>query len=337
MLTMPQDGPRAVAAVRRGAGRDHWVPSEDSVEAELGGEYSEASLEAIRSLGKKNAAFGEVDTEELAASLPPSQAAVDAAKARLEELRRDAEALKNYEPTAAERERVLKKRALVEQLSADELAWVKLQAYHRGLEAVRTARGIAKPAQAASTAAPAAAAAGAGTGASGASGVSEGQEAGTSSSAFPARDAVLRAAMALIPSSSSEEEQDSSAYLTRATAAATAASSSSSRDGSSTLLHVRLPAGAASARGQQQQGQDRHVSEDELADGPVLYRADYVEEQRLTSRLARQRQQRSAAFALSFAVAGGLYLLKALRRKRGGANGQQAAKRPAPQVSVTLS
>lgn len=325
---MAADGPRAVAAVRRGAGRDQWVPSEDSVEAELGGEYSEASLEAIRSLGKKNAAFGEVDTEELAASLPPSQASIDAAKARLEELRRDAEWLKNYEPTAAERERVLKKRALVEQLSPDELAWVKLQAYHRGQEAVRAARGIAQPGQAAATIAPSATTA-AGTGANGASSVSEGQEAGSSSSTTSARDAVLRAAMALIPSSSSEEEQDSSAYLDRATAAATA--SSSSRDDSGTLLHVRLPAGASSA-----QEHDRHVSEDELAAGPVLYRADYLEEQRLTSRLARQRQQRTAAFAVSFAVAGALYLLKALRRKRGGAKGQ-AAKRPAPMVSMTLS
>ncbi|GLC34957.1 hypothetical protein PLESTB_001182900 [Pleodorina starrii] len=270
--------------------------SEDSVEAEFGGDYSEASLEVIRSFGRKGAQFGEVEPWEEQAVQPPAQEECDAAVEDLKSLERSLDAVKRYKPDAKELAWIDYKRALVEEASDDEVTWLKLKAYHHGLDVLRAQDAAASAADAHAL-----------------SGISQEQAASAHASELAAaRDAVLLAARSLLPSSSGDEEEEDEAFTAlRMASHAQAGTSAIARDLAPTIAGTSLQAPIAAA-------------------GGTIYHPDYLEEISLQRQLAQQRQQRSSAFLLGLTAAVGLSVTRWwLRRRRGAGNG--AARRAAPQ------
>ncbi|GFR47996.1 hypothetical protein Agub_g9820 [Astrephomene gubernaculifera] len=266
--------------------------SEDSVAAEFGGDYSEASLELIRTLGRKGAQFGEVEPSEEAILQPPSQAACDAAVESLAQLAQQLQEVEQHTPDAREREWVGYKRSLVEDADTEDVNWLKLKAYHHGVDRLRAARG---------------------ENAAGDNVDAQSSLEQLSSSTIPTfseREAMLAASQAALPSTSETEYDNLTnpqfqcpALLSAATPCALAAATSSQTAVSDTLAESTASASAV----------------------PVTsYRDDYLEEQYLSQRLAAQQRQRSRAFQLGLVVAIGASVLRWwVRRSRGGGNGER--------------
>ncbi|KXZ49529.1 hypothetical protein GPECTOR_21g757 [Gonium pectorale] len=314
-------------AAKRG-GRREKEQSEDSVEAEFGGDYSEESLNVLRSLGKKGQEFAELGSSEQEALEPPSQAACDAAVARYKEYERDLQEVAQHVPDERERNWVEYKRALVEDATAEELTWLKLKAYHRGIDSLRAERGedaAGNPIDAM----PAT---------SGSASEQQGTAAASSSpSSFPERDAVLRAVRDLLPSSSSEEDD------TATTSGAGGwgplhqqqrlASHAAAGPMAAAVTGATLPAAAAAASSHP----DATASALAADEPGTVYVSSYLEEQDLSARVALQQRQRSRAFTISLAAALTLSLARWwLRRGRKGrpdaAQAAAAAEQPAAQA-----
>jgi len=116
----------------------------DSVDALLGGAYSEGAIEGVRALGRppweeEDSSLDPVsdleDFLEHGLALPPAthdalQGAVGAAVAALE-------AAKGQRLAPAAEARVRARRALAEGAPAEEVKWLKLKAYHRGVARLR--------------------------------------------------------------------------------------------------------------------------------------------------------------------------------------------------------
>ncbi|PNH01964.1 hypothetical protein TSOC_012095 [Tetrabaena socialis] len=307
---------------------------EDSVDDMFDEELSEASRDVIRSLGRRGKRWGDVEDSERAAAQPPSQAECDRASQWVLEKEEELKSLKKLDIRldARERQWVDYKRALTQGASAQELAWLKLKAYHAAVDALRASRGED----------------------------AAGNEAGAPKRELPRRSpwwgeaqaalqptlqqaarpehqAMLRAARDALPSSSlsseeaSDEAQPDAALCLPAPdddrlAALQAAafpypSSAATSHASAAPLDAASSAAAASAAA--------------AARGVTRYRADYLEELALGEQLAAQRQQRSAAFALGLAAAVGFSLLRRwLRRGRGGAGGVAPRRRQGPASPV---
>ncbi|KAG2446578.1 hypothetical protein HYH02_008564 [Chlamydomonas schloesseri] len=272
--------------------------SEDTVEQEYGGDYSEASLEVIRALGpKKGAPFAELDPAERAAALPPSQAECDAAKAQLKAYKQEVDALKNTRLSERERAAIDARRSLMLDVTPEELTWLKMKEYYA---AQRAAAAASTAATSASGAASTSASAGAGPDAA---------AAGDDVTALRAE--LVRLAMEALGSATDTDELEARAasHLAAATSSS-GISGSTGRGGGADAAALAAAADAAVAA--------------VMAGTSSRYREDYLEEDRLTRQVARQRGQRSQAFALSLAAAVGVSVARWwLRRGRG--NGGAAA------------
>ncbi|EFJ49833.1 hypothetical protein VOLCADRAFT_89701 [Volvox carteri f. nagariensis] len=301
---------------RRAAATD----TEDSIDAEFGGDYSEGSLELFRQLGRKGAQFGQVEPWEEQEVRPPAQEECDAAVEELASLDRALEQVKHYRPDAKELAWIDYKRALVEEASEGEITWLKLKAYHHGLDVLRTPRTLDGNAAAAA-----------------ASSTSSCQGAGCSP--FPcdvasSREAVLKAVQSLLPSSSSSEEDDGAAAASHTPGVSARLTShghaSSSSNSSATVLGYGPTSVAATTA---------------PATAVTIYNPEYLEELRLTKQLAQQRQQRSNAFIMGLTAAVGISLVRWFLhrgrrvggRDRGSATGTAAgaaARRPTAAAAV---
>ncbi|GIL54264.1 hypothetical protein Vafri_9834 [Volvox africanus] len=286
------------------------IDTEDSIDAEFGGDYSEGSLELFRQLGRKGAQFGQVEPWENEAIQPPAQEECDAADEELESLDRTLRQVKHYTPDAMELAWIDYKRALVEDASDNEVTWLKLKAYHHGLGALRASCPQQQdPADTLPlTKAPS----------------REDTDATARNGGIAAaRDAVLNAVRAILPSSSGDEEDGDAAHVMDAAVPRLA----SHAQASSSHVHrgVGTPHGFTTTIAAPAMG-----SVPAAAKGAgTVYNPEYLEELRLTQQLAQQRQQRSNAFLFGILAAVGLSTARWLLRRRRGRDGGAPARRPA--------
>ncbi|KAG2485230.1 hypothetical protein HYH03_016016 [Edaphochlamys debaryana] len=272
--------------------------SEDSVEQEYGGDNSEGTLELLRDLGRKNKRFGSVDPSEEEGLLPPSKEECDRAQESLEEFRAKLEALKSRELTDVERSALARKVELVKNATPEDVAWMKLRAFHRGTRALAAARGDGDAASSTSASVNAASSA--------------------QRNDMPEYGAVLAA----VRSSLDHSGEESEGAWWDATRLAAAATSTSGRWPAAAVRRaaVATPAAVSSTAA------TAHPDAAALAEAAeaLIYRPDYLEERRLDERLTAQRQQRSRAFALGLAVALGASVVRwwVQRRKKGDNGGR---------------
>ncbi|GIL74022.1 hypothetical protein Vretimale_5044 [Volvox reticuliferus] len=281
------------------------IDTEDSIDAELGGEYSEGSLEFFRQLGRKGAQFGQVEPWETEAIQPPAQEECNAAVEELESLDRTLERVKQYTPDAKELAWIDYKRALVEDASDNEVTWLKLKAYHHGLEALRASCAQQEDL----TNAPR---------------KEDADASARHSGVAAAREAVLKAVRALLPSSSGDEEDAAPVIDVAGPRLASHAQASSN--------HVHRAVAGPHGIGPTTTAAATGAAAAAATGTGTVYNPEYLEELRLTQQLAQQRHQRSNAFLFGILAAVGLSTARWLLRRKRGRDGGTVARRPATTV-----